>query len=166
MIALLVLVPVIRALVSPSSAIAGVQTFGTPTGGHSEQPQNYPQSPPVGGVHSTTWQNCTTYTQPVQPEAAVHSLEHGAVWIAYRPDLPPATVTKLLGVVGGRRSVLLSPYPGLSAPVVASAWGAQLSLDDSADSRLAQFISAYAQGPQTHEPGAACTGGTSTTVAP
>jgi hypothetical protein len=55
--------------------------------------------------------------------------------------------------------VLASPYEGLDAPVVASAWGKQLRLEGAEDSELKRFIRTYLQGPQTPEPGAACTGG-------
>jgi len=55
--------------------------------------------------------------------------------------------------------VLLSPQPGLDAAVVASAWRAQLKLDDPADARLAQFLQVYQNGPYTPEPGAPCSGG-------
>jgi len=54
--------------------------------------------------------------------------------------------------------VIVSPYPGLPVPVVASAWGTQLKLPNVTDPRLAEFIATYAQGPQTPEPGAACSG--------
>ena len=60
--------------------------------------------------------------------------------------------------------VLASPYEGLDAPVVASAWGKQLRLESADDSELESFIRTYHQGPQTPEPGAACTGGTAATL--
>ena len=47
--------------------------------------------------------------------------------------------------------------------MVASAWGKQISLDGADDPDLESFIRAYQQGPQTPEPGAVCTGGTSVT---
>ncbi len=56
--------------------------------------------------------------------------------------------------------MLASPYEGLDAPVVASAWGKQLRLEGANDPGLERFVRAYHQGPQTPEPGAACTGGT------
>ncbi len=70
----------------------GVETF-TVIGGHSPDPIVYPQIPPVGGIHNPTWQTCTFYDRPVSSEAAVHSLEHGAIWVTYRPDLPATSST-------------------------------------------------------------------------
>jgi hypothetical protein len=43
--------------------------------------------------------------------------------------------------------------------VVASAWDKQLRVDSAKDPRLEQFISAYQQGSQTPERGAACSSG-------
>ncbi len=146
----------------PINAMEGVVVYNNLPRSHSEAPQIYPQVPPVGGVHSSVWQNCGIYDQPVHNENAVHALEHGAVWITYRPDLPQASVDLLRNLVRGHTHVLLSPYPGLPKPVVASAWGLQLPLDDAADPRLAQFTTRYEQGPQTPEPGAPCDGGIGT----
>jgi hypothetical protein len=54
---------------------------------------------------------------------------------------------------------VLSPYPGLDAPVVASAWGAQMKLTGVDDKGLDKFIEKYWQSPDAPEPGAPCTGG-------
>ena len=104
------------------------------------------------------WQNCGIYDRPVGSETSTHSLEHGAVWITYRPDLPVEAVEQLRGLVRGRSHALLSPYPDLPATVVASAWGVQLKLDSADDPRLLWFIMQYEQGSQTPELGAPCRG--------
>jgi len=102
------------------------------------------------------------YDAPVRNENAVHSLEHGAVWITYQPDLPESDREVLAKLAEGQRSVLVSPYPGLEDPVVASAWGAQLRLGDVNDPRLQAFIARYAgHGP---EGGASCESGVETTL--
>ncbi len=90
---------------------------------------------------------------------AVHSLEHGAVWITYRPDLLPDQVTRIRQIAKGQAYVLASPYPDLPAPVVVSAWERQLRLDSAEDARLDQFILVFKQGPTTPERGAPCGGG-------
>ncbi len=146
----------------------------------------YEQAPPVGGIHRTSWQNCGIYSEPIPNEFAVHSLEHGAVWITYRPDLPAADVEELRNLATGRSHVLVSPYPDLPAPIVASAWGAQLKIEGGTtsglgrvidtvlgrsgrgtarDSRLALFVERYERGRQTPEPGASCRGGNGTPTA-
>jgi hypothetical protein len=137
----------------------GVESFEIESREHTEGDISYEQNPPVGGKHNPIWQNCGFYSEPVRNENAVHSLEHGAAWITYRPDLPQQQVDKLREVASDNDFVLVSPYPDLPSPVVASAWGKQLRLDSAEDPRLERFISAYQRGPQTPEPGAPCTGG-------
>ena len=138
----------------------GVQTYDVGPGGeHTEGAVDYAQSPPVGGEHNSIWQNCGFYEEPIRSETAVHSLEHGAVWITYSPDLPQDEVERLRDLAQSNDYVLVSPYPDLDSPVVASAWGKQLNLESAEDPDLERFIGAYSQGPQTPEPGAACTGG-------
>jgi hypothetical protein len=138
----------------------GVQTYDVgPANVHTEGDVDYAQSPPVGGEHNPIWQNCGFYTEPVRDENAVHSLEHGAVWITYSSDLPQDEIVRLRDLAQSQTYLLVSPYPRLDFPVVASAWGKQLSLESAEDPALERFISTYNQGPQTPEPGAACTGG-------
>jgi hypothetical protein len=141
-----------------------VVTFTNLSREHTLEPVTYAQVPPVGGPHSPVWQNCGFYSQPVANETAVHSLEHGAVWITYRPDLPGDQIDRLRQLAERQTFILVSPYPDLPAPVVASAWGKQLRLESADDPRLEQFVRAFRLGPQTPERGARCDGGTSATV--
>lgn len=139
--------------------IAGVQTYEDLSNRHVETAVEYDQNPGVGGDHSPVWTNCGVYTEPVDEGRGIHSMEHGAVWITYRPDLPQREINLLTDLVGERSYVLLSPNPDQETPVAASAWGTQLTVDTASDSRLAPFLAKYVQGEQTPEPGAACTGG-------
>jgi hypothetical protein len=142
--------------------IQGVQSFDKLSRNHVETPVTYPQTPPVGGDHSPVWLNCGIYSSPVKNENAVHDLEHGAVWVTYQPTLPAAQLEKLKTLARANNYMTLSPYPGIKTPVVATAWGKQLALPSADDPRLEVFLRTYLQGPQTPEPGAACTGGTGT----
>lgn len=147
---------------SSAASIAGVKSYSNLSRNHVQGKVKYAQNPPVGGDHNPVWLNCGIYDKPVANENAVHDLEHGAVWITYRPDLPAAQLATLKSQVKGKDYLDLTPYPGLPTPVVASAWGKQLQLQTASDPRLAKFISTYRKGPQTPEPGAPCTGGTGT----
>jgi hypothetical protein len=145
-----------------ATPIAGVETFEVTSATHTTDPVDYPQDPPAGGPHDPSWQRCMVYDAPVRNENAVHSQQHGAVWITYQPDLPESDREILAELAEGQQYLLISPYPGLKDPVVASAWGAQLRLDDVSDPRLQAFIDRYAgNGP---ERGATCDRGVETTV--
>lgn len=149
-----------RSASDPPEGITSIDVGAS--GSHTTKDVNYEQAPPAGGQHDPVWQNCGFYTHLVGNENAVHSLEHGAVWITYRLDLPRDQKQRIGEITDGQTYVLVSPYERLPAPVVASAWGKQLRLDSADDPRLEQFIRAYRQGPQTPESGAACTDGTGT----
>ena len=143
--------------------IAGLQEFPGLTAVHVgpepvDYQTTYDMNPPAGGDHYAAWLNCGVYDQPQANVNAVHALEHGAVWVTYDPDaLGDAEVETLRNAVPTTYSVL-SPYPGLPAPVVISAWGAQVQLDGVDDPRLESFVQKYWKSPSAPEPGAACTG--------
>ena len=149
-----------------AAPIDGLEEYEIEDRSHVTGTVEYEQTPPVGGPHADVplWQNCGVYDAPVGNENAVHSLEHGAVWITYQPDLPADQVETLRDIVSDlesteRNYVLLSPFEDLPAPVVASSWGQQVVLDGADDERLPQFLHQFIRGPKTPEPGAACSSG-------
>lgn len=121
--------------------------------------------PPVGGVHNDSWQQCMgdVYDAPIANEHAVHSLEHGAVWITYQPELPADQVEKLAAKVRGKEKMLMSPYTGLDKPVSLQAWGYQLKLDNADDARIDDFIKALRVNASVEGPTALCTQGITAT---
>lgn len=138
--------------------LSAVKTFNYTSGEHQEGQIDYTEHPPVGGKHNPRWQKCGVYTAPLYDQYAVHSLEHGAVWITYLPTISADDLAKLKADVDGRSYTLLSPYAGQTSPVVMSAWNAQLSLDSATDPRISAFLSKYEQGATAPERGAACDG--------
>lgn len=158
-VVVVVVVIVVNTQPKPADAALGqVQTFPNLEQTHVQGAVDYPMSPPAGGPHNPAWLNCGVYDQPVPNENAVHSLEHGAVWITYSPDLPTADLDKLKALTPDSYAVL-SPYKGLDTPIAISAWGAQLKLDDPDDAQLQAFIDRYWRASDAPEPGAPCTGG-------
>lgn len=142
----------------------GTATFTGLEQTHVDTPVEYPQTPPVGGPHNPAWQTCAFYDKPIMAERGVHSMEHGAVWITFDPGLDAASVAALRALQASGREVLVSPYSGLPAPIVASAWGKQLVPDGVDDPRLAQFVQYFDDGPQTPELGTPCSGGLDDTL--
>ena len=146
-----------------AKSLDAVKSFTYKGSDHSWTKVSYKENPPVGGTHNYYWQNCGIYDKPIHNEHAVHSLEHGAVWITYSPDLPKAEVDKLK-TIASADYMLLSPYPGLPSKIAASSWNHQVLLDSADDPRLTQFVKKYKQNPTTTpEYGASCTSGVGTT---
>lgn len=136
--------------------IEGLETFDNLEALHVQSAVEYEMTPPAGGPHNPTWLNCGIYEEEVPAEYAVHSLEHGAVWVTYDPEQVQGADLDALRSAMPRSYIILSPFPGLEAPVVASAWGVQVALDGVDDPRLTDFIVKYRQSPDAPEPGALC----------
>ena len=149
---------------TPPEPITGVVDHEHQERDHVDDEVEAGDLPPVGGIHSPEWQNCGIYDEPISIENAVHSLEHGAMWLTYKPDLPQDEVDVLRDAVRGEAYVIMSPYPGLKSPVVLTAWETQLELDSVGDERLAEFVDRYQQGPTTPERGATCQDGVGTPI--
>ena len=143
--------------------IDGIEVFEYESGQqHVPTQVAYEQSPPVGGPHAPPpdWADCTgtVYEVDIRHENAVHSLEHGAVWITYDPErVSDEDVDTLAELVEGEAGRMLSPYAGLDSPVSIQSWNHQLKVDSVRDERLEQFADFLALNPETHpEVGASC----------
>ncbi|MEU4425144.1 DUF3105 domain-containing protein [Actinoplanes sp. NPDC024001] len=131
---------------------------------HKDGAQTYVTNPPVGGAHNQAWQNCMgdIYSEPIANEYAVHSLEHGAVWITYKQGLAADQVQALQAKVQGQDYMFMSPVANLDKNVSVQVWGYQLKVDDANDERIDTFIKA-GRVKASMEPGAACSSGNTTT---
>jgi hypothetical protein len=127
---------------------------------HTESIVDYDLRPPAGGIHNPVWYSCGFYDAAVPDEHVVHDLEHGAVWLAYDPDLPDADVAVIQDLARTNDKVLAAPYADLAdgEAVAVTAWARQLRLDAVDDPRLAEFVARYQDGSQAPESGASCVG--------
>ena len=118
---------------------------------------DYPVPAPAGGDHppSPYWLTCGVYDGAVPDELAVHSLEHGAVWIALGPDSSEEDRHVAAGLADGRK-VIVSDVPDLPNPVELVAWGMRLPLDAADDPRAPAFLDAFIDGGGGPEAGSSC----------
>ena len=125
-----------------AKSIPGILVKSYPGGEHNDGVIKYPETPPIGGQHANAWADCTgtVYANPIRQENAVHSLEHGSIWITYRPGLAADQVDALKKRVEGVEQMLMSPYPGLSSAISLQSWGHQLKVDNASDKRIDDFI--------------------------
>jgi hypothetical protein len=141
--------------------LSGVRVSTFDSTAHREGDITYGQHPPAGGEHSSAWWDCGTFTAPVRDENAVHSLEHGTVWVTYVPGTLDAEETAALEALLPDRHII-SPYPGQDPPLVVTVWGRQLALEGPDDPRLESFVNFYGDGHTAPEPFASCVGGVRT----
>ncbi|WP_329216598.1 DUF3105 domain-containing protein [Streptomyces sp. NBC_01485] len=140
----------------------GVRTWkGTLGRTHVAKTVKYATEPPVGGDHNQVWMNCNgdVYTKALNNMNAVHSLEHGAVWVTYNSKAGKADVAALAAKVKKTPYTLMSPDDDQADPIMLTAWGHQRTVTSASDANVDKFFAKFVQGSQTPEPGAACTGG-------
>jgi Protein of unknown function (DUF3105) len=137
---------IVHKTITSRNHVAGVVNYGN-------------DSPPFGGDHNQYWAQCTgvVYDHQLANENAVHTLEHGAIWITYRPGLDQASISTLTNKVIGKNYMLLTPYAGLKTPISLQAWGYQLFVNSANDPRIDQFIKDLRLNPNViPEYGASC----------
>ncbi|MDX2548312.1 DUF3105 domain-containing protein [Streptomyces sp. WI04-05B] len=142
----------------------GVKTWDKKlTQNHVTKTVNYPMEPPVGGDHNQVWMNCNgdVYAKALNNMNAVHSLEHGAVWVTYNSKAAKADIDALAAKVKKTPYTLMSPDDKQADPIMLSAWGKQRTVTSAKDPNVDKFFEEFVQGKQTPEPGAACTNGLS-----
>ncbi len=126
----------------PENPPNGIEVYPATTNRTVEGPIDYERHPPTNGDHDPLWQNCGFYEEPIEDRHAVHSMDHGVVWITYRPNLPMRQVESLR-LYGKENYVVVSPYPGQDAPVIATSWRVQLELNGADDPRLRRFVDQF-----------------------
>tara|TARA_B100001029_G_scaffold5593_1_gene4033 strand:+ start:4920 stop:5498 length:579 start_codon:yes stop_codon:yes gene_type:complete len=123
---------------------------------HTDENVDYPTIPPAGGDHLGIWHTCGIYKVELLDEAAVHSLEHGAVWVTYKPEIEKEEIIKLTTMLSNRSKILLSPHSGQISPIVATAWGRRLEIESANDYRLNKFVDLFVDGEAAPEAGITC----------
>jgi hypothetical protein len=125
--------------------IGGVLAIRITSNGHTQGKVAYDRRPPAGGDHNPTPAPCGFYPQQIADEYVVHTLEHGAVWLAFSPTLSPEDRAVLEEETADNEDVIATPYaplePGVA--VVVTSWGRQLTLDSVRDPRLDRFVQQY-----------------------
>lgn len=138
--------------------IDGVLAIRVGSNEHVTSTVDYDRSPPAGGDHNPTPLKCGFYAEEIPSEFVVHSMEHGAVWLAYDPALDPAAIEALHAIARDNEEVVVTPYAALDVgvAVVASAWARQLVLNSPDDPRLEEFVAKYQDGDQAPEASVSC----------
>jgi Protein of unknown function (DUF3105) len=115
------------------------------SGQHQPPPISYETSPPVAGPHSTAVP-CGVYAEQIPDENQVHNLEHGAVGVQYKPDLPVAQIRRIEELARSYDShVFTGPYEDMDPNIALTAWGHMVRLDSFEEQTIRDFIDEFAQ---------------------
>jgi hypothetical protein len=112
----------------------------------------YEESPPVSGRHAPSPIPCGTYGEAVPNEGLVHSLEHGAVYLLYAPDVPVPQIRQLEEIAGNYdENVLVAPYDGeMETPIAVGSWGERMDLEEVDEDAITTYIDTFAgEGPES-----------------
>ena len=139
----------IRELNKPGESVPAMPTQNH-LGANQVASTPYNTDPPTSGDHFEGSPAFKIYTEPMTKELTVHGLEDGGVVMNYQPELDKAVVDKLAAVAtsyfeleGGRSHVIMAPYPGLSHPIVLTAWRRIDRLNEFDEPRIRRFVDEY-----------------------
>ncbi len=104
-------------------------------------PIQYNSNPPAGGDHYATTAHAGIYDVAPPDGNLVHSLEHGAVILWYKPDLQKEDIEKLRKIFNEMpgKSIMI-PRKSLDVPVAVSSWGRVLKLQKIDEKQIKAFF--------------------------
>lgn len=106
----------------------------------------YNSNPPTSGWHFPSAAEWGVYKEELPDETIIHNLEHGGVWISYKPDIPEEVRKKLENFyeVYGRK-VIVTPRAENDADIALAAWTRldKFGVSEYSDERVDKFIKAF-----------------------
>lgn len=107
-------------------------------------PGLYLSNPPVSGWHYAETAKWGVHNEEIVDQLAIHNLEHGGIWISYKPDAPSELVGELKTIAERYRDeVILSPRAANDSLIALAAWGRLDKFDYFDEARIVKFIKAY-----------------------
>jgi len=101
----------------------------------------YNTNPPAAGEHYAKTAHAGIYDKAPADGNLVHSLEHGAVILWYKPDLQKKDVEKLKKIFSQTTGKsIMTPRKSLDVPVAVSSWGRVLRLQTIDDKQIKKFF--------------------------
>lgn len=121
----------------------------------------YNSNPPTSGWHYSEWKSKGVYKEQQPDGNLIHNLEHGYIWISYRPDASPEIIKQLENFYGFGNKIIVEPRKENDKLISLAAWNwldkfdseLKEKLSDSELKRIDDFIDAYInQGPEPNAP--------------
>ena len=106
----------------------------------------YQSNPPTSGNHWATPLRDGIYDEEKPDEAIVHSMEHGRVWISYKPSISNEIKDELVNLLKNRSTIILTPRAANDNDIALAAWERldTFDVEDTLDTqRILDFIKNY-----------------------
>lgn len=121
-----------------------------PSEGQAHVSQNsrvtYQSNPPTSGDHWGTPLRDGIYDEEKPDEAVVHSMEHGRVWISYKPSISDELKNELLELLKSRSAIIVTPREANDTDIALAAWEHldAFDVEETLDTkRILDFIKTY-----------------------
>ncbi|MDP3948840.1 MAG: DUF3105 domain-containing protein [bacterium] len=103
----------------------------------------YNSNPPTSGSHYAKEAEWGVYQNELPDEQLIHNLEHGGIWISYKPNISPAIKIKLESI-GNRykKAVIVAPRAKNDSMIALASWGRLEKLDTLDEAEIINFIDA------------------------
>lgn len=106
----------------------------------------YNSNPPTSGPHAGNDAEWGVYDKELSDDVLIHNLEHGGIWISYKPGANPEVVSKLALITKEfGRKVIMTPRAANDADIALAAWTRldKFSAGEFSEERVRRFIRAY-----------------------
>lgn len=122
---------------------------------------SYSSNPPTSGWHYEDPAVRGIYDEQLPDERMLHNLEHGYIWVSYKPEASNEIIKQLKSFVGLGSKIILTPRKENDKLIALAAWNwldkfdpeSSERLNESELKRIQDFIDTYInQGPEPNAP--------------
>ena len=110
---------------------------------------SYNSNPPTSGPHFASPANWGVYDYEAHDKLFIHNMEHGGIWISYRPSVDAHAVERLKAIVDefGGSKIVMAPRTANDSDVAVAAWTRVVKFDlvggDISEEQLGQIRAFY-----------------------
>ena len=83
----------------------------------------YNSNPPTSGPHWSNPLRRGIHDEEQPDERLIHNLEHGEVWISYRPGISAEVIEELEEIARGYNKIVMTPRSKNDADITVASWG-------------------------------------------